>query len=460
MRRRLPGVRRFVFFLGDMAIVIAASYAAMFTVVWYTGVEIDMQLYQRMLPIMVLVVGGFILFDGLLSLTRKQYSEVFLDLFVLVIKMYVVMMAISFFLRDFSYSRSILLVAAAFQFILFAIWKRICWNKEHADMLPRRVMIMGAASDFHVLVSRLRVHSYLKDQVKYVCTDYESGAWRQVIHDVDLVILASDLPLSHKAAMLHYCQNHNRQLFIIPEFYEVYCSNVDLDKIDDIPVYRPRYLRPTIEQRVLKRILDLTVAGIALLCLAPVFAVVAIAIKMDSKGPVLFKQKRVGELEKEFDVFKFRTMCVDAEALTGPTLATANDPRITRLGRFLRATRLDELPQLVNVLIGDMSIVGPRPERAFFVEMLKRELPEYAHRSNVKPGITGMAQVYGKYSTTPYNKLVYDLIYIQNFSVINDLVLMLKTLRILLTRSSTEGVGGGREDRMEDIEILRTSRVQ
>ena len=97
MRRRLPGVRRFVFFLGDMAIVIAASYAAMFTVVWYTGVEIDMQLYQRMLPIMVLVVGGFILFDGLLSLTRKQYSEVFLDLFVLVIKMYVVMMAISFF---------------------------------------------------------------------------------------------------------------------------------------------------------------------------------------------------------------------------------------------------------------------------------------------------------------------------------------------------------------------------
>lgn len=459
MRRRFPGVRRFVFFLGDMAIVLASSCAAVFVVVWYSGVEIDVQLYQRMLPVMLIVVGGLILFDGLLSLTRKQYSEVFLDLLVLVFKMYVAMMALSFFLRDFSYSRSILLVAGVFQFILLAIWKRICWNKEQRDMLPRRVMVMGAENDFHVLVNRLRVHSYLKDQVKYVCTSYESGAWRQVIHDVDLVILASDLPLQHKAAMLHYCQINNRQLFIIPDFYEVYCSNVDLDQIDDIPVYRPRYLRPTVEQRVLKRILDLTVAGIAVVCLAPVFLAVAIAIKIDSKGPVFFYQSRVGELEKEFDVFKFRTMCVDAEAMTGPTLATTNDPRITRLGRFLRATRLDEIPQLVNVIFGDMSIVGPRPERAFFIEMLKRELPEYVHRSNVKPGITGMAQVYGKYSTTPYNKLVYDLIYIQNFSVINDLILMLKTFRILLTRSSTQGIGSGYRDGLEEVEILRGRRA-
>jgi lipopolysaccharide/colanic/teichoic acid biosynthesis glycosyltransferase len=168
---------------------------------------------------------------------------------------------------------------------------------------------------------------------------------------------------------------------------------------------------------------------------------VAIAIKLDGHGPVFFSQRRVGEQEKEFDVYKFRTMSVDAEKHTGPVLAVADDPRITRVGGFIRATRIDELPQLANVLIGNMSIVGPRPERPFFVEKLKKELPEYVHRSNVKPGITGMAQVYGKYTTTPYSKLVYDLIYIQQCNVITDLVLILKTIKVVLSRSHAEGVG-------------------
>lgn len=460
MRRSFPGVRRFIFFLGDMAIAAGSSYAAMFVVVWYSGVEIDMELYHRMLPVMLSVVGSLIIFDGLLSLTRKQYSEVFLDLAVLVLKMYVIMMAISFFLRDFAYSRSILMVSAIIQFVFLALWNRMCWKKEHADMTPRRVLVMGAASDFHTLVSRLRVHSYLKDQVKYVCTDYSSGEWRKVIHDVDLVILASDMNLADKAAMLHYCQTHHQQLFIIPDFYEVYCSNVELDKIDDIPVYRPRYLRPTLEQRILKRLFDVIVATIATICLVPVFLIVAIAIRLDSPGPIFYSQKRLGEHEKEFDVYKFRTMCIDAEKQTGPVFASVNDPRITRVGRVIRAVRIDEFPQFINVIIGNMSLVGPRPERAFFVEMLKKELPEYVHRSNVKPGITGMAQVYGKYSTTPYNKLVYDLIYIQNCNVLTDMVLMLKTLRILLTRSSTEGVGVGQQGDIDDIEILDNNPVR
>jgi lipopolysaccharide/colanic/teichoic acid biosynthesis glycosyltransferase len=151
-------------------------------------------------------------------------------------------------------------------------------------------------------------------------------------------------------------------------------------------------------------------------------------------------------------------MRVDAEKYTGPVLATADDPRITRVGRFIRATRIDELPQLVNVLIGDMSIVGPRPERPFFVEMLKKELPEYVQRSNVKPGITGMAQVYGKYNTTPYNKLVYDLTYIQQCNVITDLVLMLKTVRVLLSKSSTEGISDANRETVNAYEVATKVR--
>lgn len=453
MRRTFPGLRKLFLLAGDLAIVCICAYVAIPLVLAFRPAELDMELYHRMLPIMAVVAGTLLVFDGLLSLTRKKYSEVFFDLGILMVKMFVIMMAISFFLRDFAYSRNILIVTTLLQFVALALWNGLCWKLEHKAMIPRRVLVMGAAGETHILASRLRIHSYLKDHVKYICHDYENEDWQGFMADVDLVILASNMPLGQKAAMLHYCQNHAKQIFIIPEFYELYCSNVDLDKIDDIPVFRPRYLRPTAEQRVIKRILDVTVATLAVAGLLPLFILVAIAIKLDSPGPIIFSQRRVGENEKEFDVYKFRTMCVDAEKQTGPVLALENDPRITRVGRFMRATRIDELPQLINVLIGNMSIVGPRPERAFFVEMLKEELPEYVHRSNVKPGITGMAQVYGKYNTTPYNKLVYDLLYIQRFGPITDLTLMLKTLRVLLSKSSTEGVQVARKNTVAGSEF-------
>lgn len=168
--------------------------------------------------------------------------------------------------------------------------------------------------------------------------------------------------------------------------------------------------------------------------------VTAIAIKADSKGPVIYSQERVGLYGKTFKVYKFRSMRQDAEAKSGPVLAKEGDNRITKVGRFIRATRIDELPQLFNVLKGEMSIVGPRPERPFFVEQYVQERPEYSYRHNVKPGITGLAQIAGKYNTTAYDKLIYDLIYIQEQSVKTDLIIMLQTFKVLITKESTEGV--------------------
>lgn len=198
----------------------------------------------------------------------------------------------------------------------------------------------------------------------------------------------------------------------------------------------------TAEQRVLKRILDIAVAVTALIILSPVMLITAVMIKLDSKGPVLYSQERVGLYGKTFFVHKFRSMKQDAEAKCGPVLAAEGDPRITKFGRFMRATRLDELPQLFNVLKGEMSIVGPRPERPFFVKQFIAQKPEYDYRHNVKPGITGLAQIAGKYNTSAYDKLIYDLLYIQDFSVKTDLMIMLQTFKVLLTKSSTEGVQG------------------
>jgi len=198
--------------------------------------------------------------------------------------------------------------------------------------------------------------------------------------------------------------------------------------------------RMTPFMRSYKRIYDIIFSSIGLLCSAPVFPVLAILIKMDSPGPIFFKQLRVGENEVEYFVYKFRTMAEDAEKATGAVWAQENDPRVTRIGQFLRKTRLDEIPQLYNVLKGDMSFIGPRPERMPFVERLKDAIPFYSTRHFVKPGVTGWAQVcypYGASDEDALEKMRYDLYYIKNYSIMLDFRIIIDTVRVVLT-----GFGG------------------
>ena len=196
----------------------------------------------------------------------------------------------------------------------------------------------------------------------------------------------------------------------------------------------------TLEQRILKRMLDIVVSVIALILLSPVMLVTAVIVKLDSPGPIIYSQVRVGRFGKEFKVHKFRSMRQDAEAKTGPVLAGENDPRITKFGHFMRATRLDELPQLFNIWKGEMSIVGPRPERPELAAEIEKEIPEFCYRVKMKAGLTGYAQVYGKYNTTSYDKLKLDLTYIRNYSLLLDLKLILMTPKIMMLKESTEGV--------------------
>jgi len=171
----------------------------------------------------------------------------------------------------------------------------------------------------------------------------------------------------------------------------------------------------------------------------PVMLVIAAAIKLDDHGPVFYKQERVTLDGKLFKILKFRSMIVNAEKDGKSIPATDNDPRITRVGKFIRATRLDELPQILNILKGDMSIVGPRPERLEHVEKYSKDIPEFNYRLKVKGGLTGYAQIYGKYNTSAYDKLRLDLMYIENYSILLDIKLILMTVRILFKKESTEG---------------------
>jgi exopolysaccharide biosynthesis polyprenyl glycosylphosphotransferase len=218
-------------------------------------------------------------------------------------------------------------------------------------------------------------------------------------------------------------------------------------EMDDVLMLHlaPPHLRPG--QRSIKRLLDVGESLCLLILTAPIMAVAAILVRLSSPGPALFKQTRVGADGKEYTLYKFRTMIVDAEQNTGPVLAASKDPRITGTGHFLRATRIDELPQLFNVLIGNMSLIGPRPERPHFVRIFKDQLPGYEFRLAVKPGITGLAQIYGRYSTAPELKLRFDLMYVYNYSLVTDLQILFKTILIVLQPSHAEGFKEGAASR-------------
>jgi len=218
-------------------------------------------------------------------------------------------------------------------------------------------------------------------------------------------------------------------------FYEQMTGKLLIENIQPSWFIYSNGFRVTNLMRVQKRVFDLIFSLFGLLCAAPVFPLVALLVKLDSPGPVFFNQLRVGEMEKSFQVHKFRTMRQDAENQTGAVWAVKNDPRITRIGRFLRKTRLDEIPQLFNVLKGDMSFVGPRPERPEFVEKLQKIIPYYSKRHFVKPGVTGWAQVkycYGASEEDALEKLRYDLYYIKNYSLMLDLEIVLDTIKVVL----------------------------
>ena len=365
MKKKFPGVQKLILLLGDMLIIAIAAYFAVEVVVTYSSSQVDMEVHNDMLPVMMVVLGILFNVNGLFSLTHKKYSEIFISLAVAMLDMWIIMMAISFFLREFSYSRSVLLVSIALQFILLVAWKYLFWRMENAFMQPHKALIVGNQAQCEQMITRLQALPHLHYHVKYVCNECAVEQLAAVAEDIDLVIVCADFNLREKAKIVHFCHVHGKQVFIIPDFYEVFCSSVDLDKIDDIPVFRPRDLKPTLEQCLLKRTLDIGFSLGVVFFLCPVFVIIALAVKLDSPGPVFYSQVRSGRYGKEFNIYKFRSMRQDAETLTGPVFASENDQRITWLGRFLRSTRLDELPQFINVLIGDMSVVGATARTSF-----------------------------------------------------------------------------------------------
>ncbi len=252
-------------------------------------------------------------------------------------------------------------------------------------------------------------------------------------------VIIWDLPSQIRNRYLKYCFAHSIRCYITPKISDVILTGAERIHLFDTPLLVARNIGLNAEQLAVKRSMDVVISIIGIIISSPIMILCALAVKMYDRGPVFYRQERLTQNGKSFRIFKFRSMFVNSEA-NGARLASKHDSRITPVGRVLRNLHFDELPQLFNVLAGDMSLVGPRPERKELMKEYQREIPEFYYRLKVKAGLTGYAQVYGKYNTTPYDKLKLDLFYIENYSVFMDIKLMFLTFRILFQKETSEGV--------------------
>ena len=289
---------------------------------------------------------------------------------------------------------------------------------------------------------------------KLISTDEGYDAIIEEIPKHDAVIL-NDVPAEMRNDILKFCYRCRVRTYVAPKLTDIMVRGAKNITLFDTPLLLVKGTGLTPAQRVAKRAMDIILCSIAMIVAAPVMAVVAIAIKLEDGGPVFFKQKRMTRNGREFEILKFRSMIVDAEKYAGAVLATDNDPRITKVGKIIRATRLDEIPQILNILKGDMSIVGPRPERKVIADEYCKEIPEFAYRLKVRGGLTGYAQIYGKYNTSAYDKLRLDLMYIENYSLLLDIKLIILTLRIIFSKESTEGIDKAEENQKLADELLK-----
>lgn len=334
------------------------------------------------------------------------------------------------------------LVMFACQVIAICIWTLLA-NKLFQKLFPPRQMLLiyGNRPSLTLMHKmNCRKDRYQIRQVVHI----EVGLERilELIADYDAVVIC-DVPSQIRNQVLKYCYGKGIRVYVTPKISDILIRSAEDVNLFDTPLIMARNGRMSIEQAFAKRTMDIVIAGIACVIASPFMLVTALAVKLQDGGPALYKQKRLTIDGEEFYVYKFRSMRMDAEKDGVARLASTGDSRITPVGAFIRKVRLDELPQLFNILKGDMSIVGPRPERPEIAAQYEAEMPEFQYRLRVKAGLTGYAQIFGKYNTTPYDKLKLDLHYIQNYSVMLDVKLMIQTVKILFMKESTEGVAAG-----------------
>lgn len=363
------------------------------------------------------------------------------------------MAAATFVWRDFGPSRLIIvlswLLANVFVFIGRSAFDSVQGSLRRSGLGADRVLVVGEGEPARVILEHIRRAPELGYKPVGCLIDLTSDGSQAhlpilgTIQDLatvirqyrinDVFVAMPSLSHAQLVEIVGLCQGANVNIRVYPDLFQIMTAGVTINDLGGLPLLTVRDIALKGWNVVLKRTVDIVGSGLGLLVLSPVILTIAALIKLSSKGPVLFCQERVGLDGKPFQVIKFRSMRIDAEAETGPVWAQPDDPRRTRIGTFLRRFSLDELPQLINVLKGEMSLVGPRPERPHFVEQFRLTVPRYWERHREKAGLTGWAQVNGLRGNTPIEeRTAYDIWYVENWSVWLDIKIMLRTLIAIL----------------------------
>lgn len=322
--------------------------------------------------------------------------------------------------------------------LIISLWS-FFFNKIYRKLYPpRKVLLIYGEHPVASLMGKLhtRTDRFIVGELAHISLGL--NALQDKIYAYEGVLIC-DVPSALRNQLLKFCYKNSIRVYATPKISDIIVRSAESFHMFDTPLMLCRNSGLTFEQRFLKRGMDVILSSIALVLLSPVFIITAIAIKLCDHGSIFYYQDRCTKDGEVFSICKFRSMVENAEKNGKSLPATEGDSRITPVGKVIRKIRVDELPQLINIIKGEMSIVGPRPERIEHVEMYSEEIPEFEYRMKVKGGLTGYAQVYGKYNTTAYDKLKLDLMYIQNYSFWLDIVIIFKTVKILFMKESTEG---------------------
>lgn len=435
---------------GDLLFVNLSFIVAFYLRFWGSIPVENWEAYAKVMPWITL--AAFVLFHvyGLYTPGRKRWHEIMYSLVCAIAILFITSVAISYFFHQFAFPRLVFLISFPVLLILMSGWRYFAWKWSMKRLGPLRVLVAGSLCKARDRARRIEeagdgmywVVGLLVDEAELVETEEEfsvAGSFRDFPrayknYRANGIFVCEGIPLEDRAELMGVALDSGVPVFVVPEIYEIILAQAQLDQMNGIPVFRVKgFLTQPV--RAWKRAMDIGLALVFGVIALPVVAVAALAIILESPGgSVLIRQERVGKDNKCFMLLKLRTMVPDAEKMTGPVLATKKDKRITRVGKVLRELRIDELPQLWNVLKGEMSFIGPRPERPNFVEKYCQDVPGYSYRHQVKVGITGLAQVESDYSVQPEDKLRFDLLYSKGINPLKDLYILFHTLKVMLMK--------------------------
>lgn len=405
---------------------------------------------------MILVMGFFFGMDGF-KFGHLRFTDVLLSqLLALLIANFITFWQLCL-IANTVISPIPILMLTVIEFIVAAICITIFNTIYHKLYIPKNLAMIFGRDDAVTLKFKMETRPDKYNISKLISIDDGLESICEQIRDFDAVII-NDVPSGIRNDILKFCYQNKISAYLTPKLTDIVVRGASKINLFDTPLFLVKGTGLTPAQSFFKRALDLIICIPALIVVSPIMLIVSIAIKLEDGGPVFYRQERVTLDGRPFNIIKFRSMIVDAEKNGVPQLASSRDPRITKVGAFIRMCRLDEIPQIFNIVKGDMCIVGPRPERQGYIDEFCKETPEFNYRTKVKGGLTGYAQIYGKYNTTPYDKLRLDMMYIENYSLLLDIKLILMTIRIIFKKESTEGIDIASENEKKAEELLKNIR--